>query len=63
MAAVPIAQYTTYNALLNALLPTTTAGAVVGDSITSNYNDTVSDVATLSALSVTVSNPLLAGLG
>jgi hypothetical protein len=63
MAAVPIGQYTTYNALLNALLPTTQSGQAIGDSITNNYNDTVSDVATLNALSLTISNPLLAGMG
>lgn len=63
MAAVPIAQYTTYNALLNALLPTTQAGAVVGDAITASYNTTVSDLAIINALSVTVANPLLGGMG
>jgi len=63
MASVPIAQYTTYNTLLTAMLPTTQSGQTIGDSITNNYNDTVADLATLNALSLTISNPLLAGLG
>ena len=63
MAAVPIAQYTTYNALLTALLPTTTSGQTVVDSLTASYNDTVSDLAYLQALNTTISNPILGGLG
>lgn len=63
MANVPIIQYTNYNALLNALLPTTQSGTAVATAITNSYNTTVSDVATLNSLTVTVPNPLLGGMG
>lgn len=63
MAAVPIAQYTTYNALLTALLPTTNSGQTIATAITNSYNTTVTDLATLNTLSATVANPLLGGVG